>query len=655
MVYGIMGLRWFSLFFICFLLLEPMIKWITQQKEKPLLVLAIDNSESMVAGKNANYLRNEFLSEVQAFKSDLSSQFNIVQYTIGNGVAISDSVNFNEKLSNLSEGLTELENRNYQLNHAATILISDGMYNAGSNPAYALSKASAPVFTLGLGDTTQRKDALIKKVYAPTQVFAENDFEIIIDLQAFYCAEEQLKIEVREKDKLLYSGTQTAKGPKYFQQQKISLNKTSEGIHTYDISILPLQSEASYSNNKASVQVSSLRNKQHIVLVYQSAHPDLGAIERTLNKQLNYSYEAIAINQIKEEKLPDAALYILHQLPGNRGEGNSLIQRLKEKNIPAFFIVGKQTNIPFFNQVSRHKITGTAQNQNEAQAWVNNQFSLFQIDENTINALQKFNPLHTPYGNYQLSADAQVLLNQQIGYVKTNSPLLAFNSAGGANQAYLFGEGIWRWFLQDFLLHSNQSISENLLLKIVQWTAGKNDRSKFRLDPSKKIYDENEAVSFEAILLNDLYEKVNEADISLQLSNDKGKTFNYQLSKTAEAYQLQIGNLAPGLYRYQAKVNKGDFPVKKGEILVKSLQLESLQTRANFETLRAISQESGGQFYQANELNVLKENLQKNPNFKTIIHEQDQLKILLEYKLLFFLILALLSLEWFIRKWQGMI
>ncbi|MDP3928682.1 MAG: hypothetical protein Q8R57_06645, partial [Bacteroidota bacterium] len=147
MVYGIMGLRWFSLFFICFLLLEPMIKWITQQKEKPLLVLAIDNSESMVAGKNANYLRNDFLNELQAFKSDLSSQFNLVQYTIGSGIAISDSLNFNEKLSNLSEGLTELENRNYQLNHAATILISDGMYNAGSNPAYALSKASAPVFT----------------------------------------------------------------------------------------------------------------------------------------------------------------------------------------------------------------------------------------------------------------------------------------------------------------------------------------------------------------------------------------------------------------------------------------------------------------------------------------------------------------------------
>jgi hypothetical protein len=655
MVYVLMILRGMGLFIICFLLLEPIIKWLNQQKEKPILVIAVDNSESMLLGNNARFLKTEFTQALADFKSDLSEQYTIVNYTLGSEVKISDSLTFSEKLSNLSEGLEEIENNHFQLNHAATVLISDGMYNAGSNPAYAMSKAAQPIYTIGMGDTTQKKDVVVKKVYAPNEVFADNSFEIKLDLQAFYCPQEELKIEVREKEKLIYTGSQTVKGNKYFNQHIFTLNKASEGIHTYEISILPLQGEASYVNNKVIVQINSLRNKQNIVLVYQNIHPDIGAIERALSKQANYRFESHPINQIKAEKLPEAALYILHQVPGNQGEGIQIIQQLRDKNSPVFFIVGKQTGLSYFNQFSRCKIAGSAQNLNEAQAWVNNQFNLFQIDEASIAAIQKFNPLYTPYGNYQLFAETQALLYQQIGYVKTNSPLLAFSSANGANHSYLMGEGIWRWFLQDFLVHGNKQISENLLLKIIQWTAGKSDKSKFRLNPTKKVYDENEKIVFEATLFNDLFEKINTPEIAIQLRSEKGKEFNFQFGKVANDYQLQIGSLEPGKYTYIGKVANGNFPNKKGEIIIKNIQLESLQTRANFETLRAISQESGGAFYYANELNTLKENLQKNPNSKTVIHEQEQLKLLLEYKMLFVLLLLIFGTEWFIRKWQGSI
>lgn len=655
MVYGVMGLRWLSLFFICFLLLEPLIKWLNQHKEKPILVIAVDNSQSMQGGKEGEYLTKEFIPALQLFKEQLADQFNVVSYTLGSELKLTDTLNFTDKISNISAGLEEIENNHFQTNHAATILISDGMYNAGSNPAYSRNKTSAPVFTIGLGDTSQRKDALIKKVFAPQQVYAGNDFEIMLNLQAFYCAGEALKIEVRENEKLLFSSNQMAVGPQYFLQQKINLNKASEGFHTYDISITPLKAEASYANNKVSVQVTSLKNKQHVVLVYQNAHPDVGAMQRALSKLENYSFEALSLNQIEVGKMPEAALYILHQIPGVRGEGLSLLKQIQAKNIPSFFIVGKQTGLPFFNQLSGGKVTGNAQNQNEAQAWVNTQFNLFQLDESSINAIQKFNPLYTPYGNYQLSAETQVLLNQQIGYVKTNTPLLSFSNTGGTNQSVLFGEGIWRWFMQDFLLHGNQQISQNLLSKIIQWTAGKSDRSKFRVEPSKKIYDENENILFDATLFNDLFEKVNNANIALQLNNEKGKSFSYQFSKTSDAYQLQIGSLTPGKYTYTARVEGGNYPTKKGEILVKSIQLESLQTKANFETLQAIAQESGGNFYAPNQLNQLAESLRNNPNMKTVIHQQEQLQTLLQYKLLFFLLVLLLSAEWFIRKWQGMI
>ncbi|MCG9881203.1 MAG: VWA domain-containing protein [Bacteroidia bacterium] len=655
MEWGVMSIRWFSLFIICFLLIEPMVKWLNQHKEKPLVVLAVDNSESMLAGDKSNYLKTEFAAQLQNLKEELSDKFKIATFTLGSQTKISDSLSFQEKQSKLSEGLTEIENYTYQQNHAATILFSDGMYNEGSNPIYTISRTSAPIYTVGFGDSTQRKDALIKKVLAPQQVFADNSFEIAIDLQAYFCSQETLKIELKENGKLLYSGQEKAIGSKFFKQHKISLNKASEGIHTYEISISPLSNEASYANNKVSVQINSLRNKQKILLLYLTPHPDIGAIQRTINQQNNYQVEVLSHSEFKLDKLGETGLVILHQLPGNKGEGVQLINQFKEKNVPLFYILGKQTGISFFNQVSKQRLSATAQNQNEAQAWVNSQFNLFQLDENMAEALTKFNPLYTTYGNYQLSIDAQVLLNQQIGFVKTNIPLLAFSNQSGANQAFLFGEGIWRWFLQDYLIHNNQEISGGLLNKIIQWTLGKNDRSKFRVEPSKKIFDENESVNFEAVLFNDLYEKINTPDISLQLSNESGKVYPYQFSKNNDAYQLELGNLSPGKYTYTAAVNGGNYPIKKGSITVKSLQIEALQTQANFPLLRSISNETNAKFYFPTELKQLKEELLKQDNFKTIIHEQEELVSLIQYKILFFLIVLLLSLEWFIRKWQGMI
>lgn len=655
MQWTVMGVRWFSLFIICFLLIEPLVKWLNQHKEKPLLIFAIDNSESMVAGKNGVYTKTEFVSELQKIKEELADKFKIVNFTLGSQTKISDSLSFHEKQSKLAEGLAEIENYTFQQNHAATILVSDGMYNEGSNPLYSLNSTQAPIFTIGMGDSTQRKDALIKKVLAPQQVFADNNIEIAIDLQAYFCSQEVLAIELKENGKLLYSGKETALGAKFYKQHKISLNKASEGIHSYEISILPLGNEASYANNKANFQINSVRVKQKISLVYLTPHPDIGAIQRVINQQKNYELEVLSFNETSPEKLKEPSLVILHQLPGNKGEGTQLIKQLSDKNTPLFYIVGKQSGISFFNQLSKQKLSATAQNQNEAQAWVNNQFNLFQLDDNTIQTVSKFNPLYTIYGNYQLSADAQVLLNQQIGYVKTNIPLLAFSNGTGNNQAFLFGEGIWRWFLQDFLLHSNHEVSAGLLTKIIQWTIGKNDKSKFRLEPSKKIFDENESVTFEATLFNDLFEKINTPDINMQLSNEKGKVYSYQFSKSNENYQLNIGNLLPGKYTYKASVNNGNYPVKNGAITIKSLQIEALQTQANFPLLRAISDETDARFYFPSQLNELKTELLNRDQFKTIIHEQEELIPLIQYKIIFFLILALLSLEWFIRKWQGLI
>ncbi len=656
MVYAVMGIRFISLFIVCFLLLGPMIKWVSQRKEKPILAIAIDNSASMVQANDSNFVKNELSKQIETLKSELKENYTVESYTIGASAEKNKALNFSEKSTNLSDALLQISNEHYNLNHSATLLISDGIYNQGSNPAYALEKGTAPVYTIALGDSTQHKDALIGKARFNPTIFVGNDFEIEIDCKAFYCNNEALQITLSEGNETLQRGIILAKGNNYFGTQKFLLTNAKEGIHNYQIRIKPLFKENNLINNNISIQVNVLKSKQKIVLLYQTPHPDISAITRSIEANVNYELQSFLFSEYQEQSSNEASLFILHQLPGINGEACKLIEKLQQKNIPVFYILGKQTGLNYLNANGTLRITGPRQNYNEAQAWLNQQFNLFQLEEKLSNTLQKFAPLITPFGNYQIPSNANTLLFQQIGYVKTNTPLLFFSNSKGTNEVYLCGEGLWRWRLQDFLMNQNTQASETLLNKIIQWASGKNDRTKFRVYPSKKIVDENEAISFDAERYNDLFEMINKDDISLILKNKNGKNFPYQFSKTQNAYHLNVGTLPAGEYSYEASVNgQSSFGKRTGIIHVKELQTEAIETRSNPSILRAIASETGGQFFQINQLEDLKNLLLKSELSKTVIYNDEELLDLIKQKWLFFTIILFLSLEWFIRKWNGFI
>jgi hypothetical protein len=65
--------------------------------------------------------------------------------------------------------------------------------------------------------------------------------------------------------------------------------------------------------------------------------------------------------------------------------------------------------------------------------------------------------------------------------------------------------------------------------------------------------------------------------------------------------------------------------------------------------------QSGGQLFYKNQLAELEKAIEQNENIKPVIYKQNEVKELLNLKWIFFVILGLLSLEWFIRKWNGFI
>jgi hypothetical protein len=268
--------------------------------------------------------------------------------------------------------------------------------------------------------------------------------------------------------------------------------------------------------------------------------------------------------------------------------------------------------------------------------------------------IQKLPPLLAPYAQYRINAEHDVLFEQQIGYVKTQQPLMAFGKSAGQKVGFIFGEGFWKWRLYDAAL-SDQKVTSTLCGKAVQYLATKNNQSRFRVE-GRKRFDENESVKLEAEVYNQSYELVNDGDVKLVVKNASGKSFNYTFSKTAKAYQIDLGLLPVGNYNYLATTTVGAKVEKvKGQFAVIPLQVEFLQTTANHQLLYEIATETGGKVFYPQQLQELEAQLRQNETIKPLIYKQQTTQSWINLKWIFVLLLTLLSVEWFIRKWNGSI
>ena len=120
-------------------------------KEKPVLVLAQDNSESLLKNRDSLYYNGEYRESLEKIAAKLGEQFEVVRLTFGNRVQRNGKIDFSEKRTDIA-AVTDYVRQNFiSRPPQAMVLLTDGIYNAGINPRYRLP--SFPVYTVALGDT----------------------------------------------------------------------------------------------------------------------------------------------------------------------------------------------------------------------------------------------------------------------------------------------------------------------------------------------------------------------------------------------------------------------------------------------------------------------------------------------------------------------
>lgn len=650
------GLRFVLVTLLVFLFLAPLIRSTKNTVEKPIIIIAQDNSASIVAGKDSGFYKHDFPKDWDKVVGDLSSKYDVRVMSFGEQPKDTMNYRYDEKETDISSLFQELTQRYYGKNLGAVILSSDGIYNKGYNPIYAARPFNCSVFTVAEGDTTVKVDAAVTKVDNNPTAFLGNTFPLQITLDATKLQGKTSNLTVSEldgdKDVTVFTKPISINSPNFHQSVPVQLNANSPGLKHYIVKLAVIEGEENTINNHKDVYIRVLDQKQK-VLILSNPHPDVAAIVECINISDGFEAQSFTPEKFNGE-INKFSLVIMNQLPSmTKGEAE-LIKNINGLGIPTMYILGSESDIQDFNKLNEgFKITTAGDKASDAEAVPAKDFSLFTLSDDSKNYFSQLPALSSPFGNYSSGPSLNVLCYQRIQSVTTNYPLIAFNLTGSEKSCIIAGEGLFRWRLKDFADHKNNKFFNELINKIVQYLAVKEDKNFFRIH-APNSYKEDEPVEMDADLYNPSYQLVNDPEVSIIITNSDGKNFSYTFSRTSNAYHLNAGELQAGVYHYAAQVKQGtQVYTAKGEFTVTPVQVEATNTVADHQLLHQLAKEHGGTMLFPNQISDLQKLIDAKEDIKPVIYTHTSYAPLIDLKWVFFLLLLLVSVEWFIRKWSG--
>ncbi|SFT50195.1 hypothetical protein SAMN05216474_0918 [Lishizhenia tianjinensis] len=644
-----MSLRFLALSLLGVLVLGIMYASEEERVEQPILITLVDDSKSMLNYKDSAIVAENIQNYQQAIAENFGGDFEILNF-YGNQIAEGQPLTFNGQKSDLSTYFEGIHEKYYQRNIGGIIFYSDGNFNAGINPIYSAEKIKlTPVFTIGVGDTIEKTDQLIREVLANDIAFLNNKFQVSVNVEARKLKGKRVALSVYKGDARVAQEF-VSYSTDELSSQKIDfiLNADQIGYQHYRVVLAGVEEEYNLKNNSYDFYVEVMDGRNSVLLTSAAPHPDLGAIKNALADNDNLNVEAKVIEKV-DKALDSYDLIVLHD------PGTLKPEKLKEilsLNKPVLFILGTQSGDDVINKLPIGLSTRLGNQLDDVQGAVNKNFSNFVISDELAQTLSQFPPLQVKYGSVVASNATDIALFQSLGKVATKKPLISFNESNGVKYGTISGEGIWRWKIADYARNQSTANFNILIDKITQYLVLKKDASNLRVK-LPRVNSTLEDVQVQAEFYNDNLERINTADIQFVLK--KGKEENvYDFAKTAQAYHLNLGKLPAGQYAWKAQtLFNGKNYIKQGELVVNAVVKEDLDTKANHKLLHQISENSHGKFFGLKDQQALIHELNSRGDITPITYTSSTYKDLIDFITLFAIIIALLTLEWFLRRYNG--
>ena len=633
------ALRFVAVSVIALLLLAPVAKRTVHERQKPLVVLVDDCSQSVRMSADSAFT-------LQVLAEELEEHCRVDLRDCSPLSTLHSPLNYTD-ISAMLEVPPDA---------AAVVLASDGIYNRGQNPTTTAERLGVPVYTVALGDTTPRRDAALANVHHNRIAYMGNTFPVEITVGAHWLKGHSAQLAVSDsRGRKVASQTVDYSDNDFSTTLTFNIQAETKGLQRYVVSLSLADGEAVRENNVATFYTDIIDGRRKVAIVGNAPHPDLAALKHAVESNPNYEARVVLAEEVMGGKvsLKDSSysLAIVHNLPSAAYQLPKGVEEL-----PQVFVIGSQTDLPRFNALHTGlEIVSKVKKSSEVTAVYNDRFQLFNLDASDGEALEQLPPLEAPFGEWKPSASLQTLFTARLGNIETQQPLVAA-TAGGKNtdgrtrhSVFVWGEGLWRWRLSDYQNNGTQEHFDRLIGQIVNFAAINDHRERFVVE-TERHYSDNDEITVVAQLYNDAYQLINTPDAVFTLKGDSTEG-DYNFSRQGDGYSLVLGRLPEGLYRYTARTQyNGETLTAEGSFAVEALHLEQANLTADHTLLRSISALTGGEMYYPSDLGPLTSALSA---LKPTIYTHTRFSELMGLPWVLLLIILLLGAEWVLRKYHG--
>lgn len=698
----LIGLRLAAFAVVLFCLARPALILKAAAPQQNFLGVLVDDSRSMqIADQNGKprgeFIKENFSSPDNPMWADLTKRFAVRQFkfaTNAERVTNSAGLTLDGTSTHLGDALDRARDELTGLPLSGLLVISDGADTADTTFEDSLSQLKAqgiPVFAIGVGEERLGHDIQISRVDTPRRVLKGTALVVdVVVMQTGY-AGQQVPLNVESDGRIIAQETITL--PRDGESSTFHVNFTAPeaGLKTFQFRIPDQPAEVVKENN---VRASRLEvYDRHEKVLYYEGEPRFEAkfirqalegdenvqvvlLQRTNEKKYLrlgvdnenelfggfpttreelFAYRSIILGSVPASAFTADQLKMIAEFVNVRGGGLLMLGGRKAFSeggwagtpvgevLPVVLTPGLEQAADYFQQISiqptraglEHPATQIAEGEKPSpERWA-------KLPElSTVNRITR------------VKAGATTLLNG-VDEARTERPILSYQRYGrGKTIAFSVQDG-WMW-----RMHASMAVEDTthrtFWRRLLRWLVD-DVPDRVEVSASAESVEPGQPVTIVADVRDKEYAPVNDASAVAHVTLPSGKVEDVLLDWTVSKPGEYKGVFTPS--------ENGDFRVRVGaargseDLGASSLSFmagpsvsEYFDAGMRAPLLRRLAEETGGQYYSANDTAALAEAISYSGRGVTVVDERD----LWDMPVNFLLFLGIIGTEWAFRRAKGL-
>ncbi len=675
------------------LLWQPALMVAELKPQQNIIAVVVDDSRSMGINEGGSTRQSEAVKALQGgVLTGLQKRFQTRLYRMDsklNRINGLDELHAAAPVTRIGDSLKQLADETTDLPIGAVVLLSDGSDNSGGinlDTISALRSRHIPVHTVGFG-REQYQDVEINDVSLPTRALADSRLAAGVSFHQRGYAGRKGMLAVRDGAKVLTTREITFGPDGNIQTENLLFNAGAAGAKPLSFSIDPLPGEENRANNALTRLVDVRSEKRRILYIEGEPRWDYKFIRRaedddrivqissmmrtsenkiyrqgiadpkelaegfpTKVEQL-FPYQGIILGSVEANYFTPGQQQLLKDFVDRRGGGLLLLGGRFALGEGAWGVSSMADLLPVVlpnRKGTFHRDQATVElTPAGAESII---CRLVEDPAKNVDRWKKLPPLMDYQEIGTPKPGAAVLVETKAG--SRNLPLLATENYGRGRTAVMATSSTWHWRM---LLPVEDKSEEEFWQQLLRWLVSDTPGRVYSSIPNPMLFDDGH-VRISADVRDKNYMPLGDARVEAHFLGPQNSAALVEMTPDPNSpgiFNAEWTADKPGTYTVEVSAKRAEEDVGRDTLMFQRMDgvAENFRTEQNRDLLEKLSSQTGGRYWQPQELSKLADEIPYSEAGITI----RQAKELWNMPAIFLLLLLLPSSEWLLRRKWGLV